>query len=79
MHVVEKVSSGSFAGIVSVYQRHTFAEEKREAARKARAPRLTVYGCREKSPTARRMECANTDRENFFYSIFFDKARVDTG
>src|SRR4029078_5777505 len=34
MHVVEKVlnhSSGSFAGIVGVYQRHTFAEEKREA------------------------------------------------
>ena len=34
IHVVEKVlnhSSGSFAGIVGVYQRHTFAEEKREA------------------------------------------------
>jgi integrase len=34
IHVVEKVlnhSSGSFAGIVGVYQRHTFADEKREA------------------------------------------------
>lgn len=34
IHVVEKLlnhSSGSFAGIVAVYQRHTFAEEKREA------------------------------------------------
>lgn len=34
IHVVEKVlnhSSGSFAGIVGVYQRHTFAEEKRDA------------------------------------------------
>jgi integrase len=34
IHVVEKLlnhSSGSFAGIVAVYQRHTFAEEKCEA------------------------------------------------
>jgi hypothetical protein len=32
--VIEKVlnhSSGSFAGIVSVYQRHSFADEKRAA------------------------------------------------
>ena len=32
--VIEKVlnhSSGSFAGIVGVYQKHTFAEEKRRA------------------------------------------------
>ena len=32
--VIEKVlnhSSGSFAGIVGVYQKHTFAEEKRKA------------------------------------------------
>ena len=34
LHVIEKVlnhSSGSFAGIVGVYQKHTFAEEKRKA------------------------------------------------
>ena len=95
IHVVEKVlnhSSGSFAGIVGVYQRHTFAEEKRELSKlggtscnsslelsqrrslisitSSKGTRTTsngVRGCREKSPTARRMECANTDRENFFY------------
>jgi integrase len=34
LHVIEKVvnhTSGTFAGIVSVYQRHSFADEKREA------------------------------------------------
>jgi len=34
LHVIEKVvnhTSGTFAGVVSVYQRHSFSDEKRQA------------------------------------------------
>lgn len=70
MHVVEKVSSGSFAGIVSVYQRHTFAEEKREAARKARAPRLTVYAGAAKKARRRAAWSALTRTAKIFFTRF---------
>jgi integrase len=45
--VIEKVlnhQSGSFAGIVGVYQRHDFADEKREALEKWAAHLMTVVG-----------------------------------
>jgi hypothetical protein len=45
--VIEKVlnhTSGSFAGIVGVYQRHDFAEEKRDALDKWATHISTIVG-----------------------------------